>query len=169
MCNILVRRLTFSFYTLQEKAYMRIHILSLNSIMVIWSYLMQSCTDKQLYKLFVALHTQLSMLNKNIPGAKKPRLSWKYKVTILIMHSTKKPDIWRRPRRKLFASSIVRSVLYISKGTLSHINYMASKYRVPLKNSISYTCILHEHISYIYVICNSLSIISLSIGHLIDS
>jgi len=53
----------------------------------------------------------IDMLNKNTQGAKKARPSWKHQLAILIMHATKKGDIWLRPRPKL---------LYISEGSVSH-------------------------------------------------
>ena len=88
------------------------------------------------------------MLSKNIPGAKKARPSQKHQLAILIIHSTKKCDIWLMPRPKLLASSFVRSNLYISDSSVSHqlrsaTNTIASY--VPLKSLIKYmyTCMIH--------------------------
>ena len=53
----------------------------------------------------------IDILNKNTQDAKKARLSQKHQLAILIMHATKKGDIWWRPRPKL---------LYISEGSVSH-------------------------------------------------
>ena len=55
-----------------------------------------------------SLHKIIDMLNKNTQGAKKARPSQKHQ---LAMHTTKKGDIWWRPRPKL---------LYILEGSVSH-------------------------------------------------
>ena len=54
------------------------------------------------------------MLNKNTPGVKKARPSQKHHAdsSDLAMHSTKKFDIWWRPRPKQIASNNVRSITY---------------------------------------------------------
>ena len=61
-----------------------------------------------------------------LPGVKKARPNRKHHLAILIIHLTKQRDICGGQGLSCMQAAFVRSVLYISEGSVSHLSTIRS-------------------------------------------